>query len=275
MAEFGVNLKKIREEKGITQQTLADYLFVTRQAVSRWEGGSRYPDLMTAKKIAQYLEVSLDELVADDDMKAYVEKNAILDDSVSKRIQIVLLSLSFMCSVVCSVIYLCLYFVHGTYVIESSETVKSILLAIVLGYAIYGAMLDKINPAFARIISALYFGTAIITGVVSVFPGLEMGMSAGYLVGATVINVIFLIICVRFFDAKKNVSPIPIYIGAGIYGLLGIVNGFMGFMAEMPVEIYRDTVIIGILGLTKNLLILAVLVYMAYTLNRKRKLAVR
>ena len=38
MAEFGENLKRVREEKGITQQTLADYLYVTRQAVSRWEG---------------------------------------------------------------------------------------------------------------------------------------------------------------------------------------------------------------------------------------------
>lgn len=55
MADFGENLKKARTEKGITQQTLADHLFVTRQAVSWWEGGSRYPDLMTAKKIATIL----------------------------------------------------------------------------------------------------------------------------------------------------------------------------------------------------------------------------
>ena len=55
MAEFGENLKNVREQKGYTQQTLADHLYVTRQAVSRWEGGSRYPDLMTAKKMAQFL----------------------------------------------------------------------------------------------------------------------------------------------------------------------------------------------------------------------------
>ena len=63
MAEFGENLKRIREAKGMTQQTLADYLYVTRQAVSRWEGGSRYPDLMTAKKMAQFLETSVDKLL--------------------------------------------------------------------------------------------------------------------------------------------------------------------------------------------------------------------
>lgn len=41
MAEFGEQLRKAREAKGITQQTLAEKLYVTRQAVSRWEcGGS-------------------------------------------------------------------------------------------------------------------------------------------------------------------------------------------------------------------------------------------
>ena len=39
--EFGEKLRQAREAKGMTQQKLADRLFVTRQAVSRWEcGGS-------------------------------------------------------------------------------------------------------------------------------------------------------------------------------------------------------------------------------------------
>ena len=37
MVEFGEKVKKLREEKGMTQQTMADQLYVTRQAVSRWE----------------------------------------------------------------------------------------------------------------------------------------------------------------------------------------------------------------------------------------------
>ena len=155
MAEFGENLKRIREEKGLTQQTLADYLFVTRQAVSRWEGGSRYPDLMTAKKMSQFLEVSLDELLSDDDLKSYVEKNAILDSVVSKRVQIVLISLAFMSSLVVSILYLCNYFVQDTLIIEADiELVKSILLTIILGYGTCAAIYDKINPRIALFISA-------------------------------------------------------------------------------------------------------------------------
>ena len=41
--EFGEKLRQSREAKGMTQQKLADRLFVTRQAVSRWECGARYP----------------------------------------------------------------------------------------------------------------------------------------------------------------------------------------------------------------------------------------
>ena len=75
MAEFGENIRKAREELGITQQTLADKLYVTRQAVSRWENGSRYPDLLTAKALAKSLDTSLDDLLADDDLHTYPEVN--------------------------------------------------------------------------------------------------------------------------------------------------------------------------------------------------------
>ena len=67
MAEFGENIRKAREEKGITQQTLADKLFVSRQAVSRWENGSRYPDLLTAKSLAAALDTTLDKLLDNDE----------------------------------------------------------------------------------------------------------------------------------------------------------------------------------------------------------------
>ena len=46
------NIKKFREEKNLTQQQLADKLYVSRQTVCRWEKGSRCPDLITAKKLA-------------------------------------------------------------------------------------------------------------------------------------------------------------------------------------------------------------------------------
>ncbi len=64
MEEFGQKLREVRTAKGYTQQTLAEKLYVTRQTVSRWESGNRYPDLETLKKISVELEVSVDELLS-------------------------------------------------------------------------------------------------------------------------------------------------------------------------------------------------------------------
>lgn len=85
--EFGEKLKSLREEKGMTQQTLADHLYVTRQAVSKWECGARFPDLMTTKKIADYLQVSIDELVSGDDWKDFAEKQPAIENETTGRLQ--------------------------------------------------------------------------------------------------------------------------------------------------------------------------------------------
>ena len=85
--EFGTKLKTVREQKGITQQTLADHLYVTRQAVSRWECGARYPDLMTAKKISEYFDISMDELITGDDWRSYPEKQPVIESGRAGRLQ--------------------------------------------------------------------------------------------------------------------------------------------------------------------------------------------
>lgn len=275
MAEFGENLKRVREEKGITQQTLADHLYVTRQAVSRWEGGSRYPDIMTAKKMSQFLGVSLDELLSDDDMKLYVEKNAILDSSVPKRAQILLIAFAFMCSLVISILYLSNLLIQHSYAIESpSETIKSILLTVVFGYSAYAALYDQLNPKITTIIFTIYLGTALLTGIVGGI-WLETGSISAYLLAASALNIVFLVLCIRFFCSRKVVSPIPLYLTAGLYGIIGIVHFFLGFKMDIPIEIYRDVLMLDLFSLIQSILLLVLLVLMAYTLNQKRKLANR
>ena len=79
MVEFGEQLRRAREGKGMTQQSLAEQLYVTRQSVSRWECGDRYPDLLTTKKISQILDVSLDALLAGKEMVKLVERNPVIE----------------------------------------------------------------------------------------------------------------------------------------------------------------------------------------------------
>lgn len=96
MIEFGEKLKSLRESKGITQQTLADQLYVTRQAVSRWECGARYPDLLTAKRIAQALDTTIDELVSGEECRRDVEKEQVLRTARTARLQIALYAIGMM-----------------------------------------------------------------------------------------------------------------------------------------------------------------------------------
>lgn len=56
-------LKKLRIEKGISQQVVADYLEITRQAYSNYENGNRSPDNETLLKLGEFFGVSVDTLL--------------------------------------------------------------------------------------------------------------------------------------------------------------------------------------------------------------------
>lgn len=93
MAEFGEQLRKVREEKGMTQQSLTEKVYVTRQTVSRWEGGERYPDLITAKKLASVLEVRIDDLLDNKEVAAVAEKNPVIQKTSISNITVILYAL--------------------------------------------------------------------------------------------------------------------------------------------------------------------------------------
>lgn len=60
---FGTRLKTIRQERGYTQKQLAGFLGVTEQAVSKYERGGSYPDIVVLSGIAEVLDCSLDYLL--------------------------------------------------------------------------------------------------------------------------------------------------------------------------------------------------------------------
>ena len=59
---LGINIRKMRLERGMTQRQLAYRLRVSVQAVSKWERGKTYPDVTMLLPIADMLGVTLDEL---------------------------------------------------------------------------------------------------------------------------------------------------------------------------------------------------------------------
>jgi len=72
---IGANIKKLRTEKGVTQEQLAEHLSITYQSVSKWENGITSPDLYLVPAIAEYFEVSIDELFQPN-MQGYKNKAA-------------------------------------------------------------------------------------------------------------------------------------------------------------------------------------------------------
>lgn len=64
------NLKRLRQEKGVTQENLADYLGVSFQSISNWERSESYPDITLLPMIALYFGVTVDELLGMNKAKA-------------------------------------------------------------------------------------------------------------------------------------------------------------------------------------------------------------
>lgn len=60
---FGDNLREIRKQKNISQEDLANQLSVSRQAISKWEQNSGYPEMEKLIQLAGILDLSLDRLV--------------------------------------------------------------------------------------------------------------------------------------------------------------------------------------------------------------------
>ena len=64
--KIGDNIKRLRAERSVTQERLAEYLGVSAQAVSRWESEVFYPDLEALPGIASYFGVTIDSLMGYD-----------------------------------------------------------------------------------------------------------------------------------------------------------------------------------------------------------------
>ena len=80
--EFHEKLQELRKSKGLTQEELAEALFVSRTAISKWESGRGYPSIDSLKEISRFFGVTIDELIrpremmtaAEDDKKVLVSQ---------------------------------------------------------------------------------------------------------------------------------------------------------------------------------------------------------
>ena len=73
--DFQDKLKELRKNRGLTQEELAQALFVSRTAISKWESGKGYPNIDSLKAISKYFSVSLDDLLSTDEIITIAEED--------------------------------------------------------------------------------------------------------------------------------------------------------------------------------------------------------
>ena len=72
--EFNEKLQSLRKSQGLTQEELADALFVSRTAISKWESGRGYPSIDSLKEISKFFSVSIDDLLSGEKLLSLAEK---------------------------------------------------------------------------------------------------------------------------------------------------------------------------------------------------------
>ena len=72
--EFHEKLQELRKSKGLTQEELAEVLYVSRTAISKWESGRGYPSIDSLKCIANYFSVTIDDLLSGEKLISIAEK---------------------------------------------------------------------------------------------------------------------------------------------------------------------------------------------------------
>ena len=73
--EFHEKLQELRRRRGLTQEDVAEELFVSRAAVSKWESGRGYPNIDSLKAIARFYGVTVDELLSGEELLTIAEED--------------------------------------------------------------------------------------------------------------------------------------------------------------------------------------------------------
>lgn len=119
------NLLNLRRRRGLSQEQLADQLGVSRQAISKWEGGQSTPELEKLMAISKYFNVSLDELTGELSDKTPVVEEKIVEEVVEKTAEKPVGS-SLIVGVILSVLGAVLVIIAGLIILTSPSTADQI-----------------------------------------------------------------------------------------------------------------------------------------------------
>lgn len=262
MAEFGEQLRKARQAKGITQQTLAENIYVTRQTVSRWECGDRFPDLITAKKLAKVLDTSVDKLLSGDDACLIAERNPITEDKGIRILGVILYSVIAV-SFLTAGIEVCIKIpdLIGSDNISDLPVQIVNLLHLAIGTIIFSLGLiceitGRLTPRKAGSIIVLFFDTLLLTDISGTF---SFVLLLSDCVGAVAAYIVFF-----------NKNSLSIWSGLiCVVSSAGIVRELIAMISNILFA-YQYFSTYTVMLFVSNCCIYFLFMYQVYVVNRRR-----
>ena len=170
--EFNQKLQELRRQRGITQEELANELYVSRTAISKWELGKGYPSIDSLKAIAKFYHVTLDELLSSSEIVEIAEndekqKKSRLKDIVFGLIDISILIIAFLPifalrsgDTVSSV---------SLFSLEISSYLKATYYFMIFALSIFGVIEISLQSVKSSAWSKIKLITSILLGAVLVF----------------------------------------------------------------------------------------------------------
>ena len=116
---LGGKLKKLRADNGLTQEELAEKLYVTRTAISKWESNRGYPSIDALKGISEFFSVSIDDLLSSDELLTIAEEDSKEKETRFRDLVYALLDLS-----MAMLLFLPFFAQNGEGVIRSVSLIK-------------------------------------------------------------------------------------------------------------------------------------------------------
>ena len=291
MVEFGEQLRRAREAKGMTQQSLAEQLYVTRQSVSRWECGDRYPDLLTTTKIAQILDVSLDDLLSGKEMEKVVERNPVVENKTANSIMTALYATVLLSMIIPILDALLRHQAfadsnmpgYDTYVIIHVSVIILELFSFTFG--LVNAIKGSLSPKRMGAVIGAYFAANCITGAESVIRSFPPEAIARNLINGNTgdtLKAFFMIALLMLpgitgaagtffcFIRNKNRSVWPVLITiASVAGISLSITSKLNILNNYSEHFTMNQTV----SLILTIAVYALIIYQTFTLQIKRKKA--
>ena len=170
--EFNQKLQELRRQRGITQEELANELYVSRTAISKWELGKGYPSIDSLKAIAKFYHVTLDELLSSSEIVEIAEKDEKQKKSRLKDIVFGLIDISILI-----IAFLPIFALRSgdtvssvsLFSLEISSYLKATYYFMIFALSIFGVIEISLQSVESSAWSKIKLITSILLGAVLVF----------------------------------------------------------------------------------------------------------